>query len=462
MATATRTRATLERTDLEKEKKLIAAIEKKHSKSVEELRQERDKRITDAMQLKVPDRVPVTINAGAFACKYAGLPLSAMYYDPVAYSEACLKVLLDFGPDQGGAAAGTNSGDMLTLLGTQHQRWPGGTLPDDVPYQFVEGEYMKQDEYDIFLNDPTDFVLRYYLPRLYGTLAPLTKLPPLHNQIGGSGFPSMLGFFLRPEFKELAEKVSEAARKQQEWARLSSQFSARAERLGFPSQQSRTQAAGVVGAAPGGGMTPGGAPFDAVSDFLRGMRGAMLDMYQCPDKLLAVCDKILEWRIERSTPARPAKPGDIVRGGGAPLHRGSDGFMSIKQFEKFYWPGLKKAVMTAVELGYTTSSFCEGVWDQRLHYWLEIPDGKACLRFERTDMALAKKVLGGNQCIQGGVPSSLLEVGSPSEVEEYCKKLIKMCGKDGGFILGSTSSIDQAKPENIKAMIDAAKKYGRY
>ena len=123
---------------------------------------------------------------------------------------------------------------------------------------------------------------------------------------------------------------------------------------------------------------------------------------------------------------------------------------------------LKKAIMAAVDLGYTTSSFCEGVWDERLEYWLEIPKGKATLSFERTDMVKAKQVLGDHHCIRGGVPSSLLEVGSPSEVDEFCKNLIEDCGKGGGFIMGPTSSIDGAKPANIKAMIDAAEKYGRY
>ncbi|MFC1900020.1 uroporphyrinogen decarboxylase family protein [Chloroflexota bacterium] len=433
----------------ETEKRLIEEIEKKHGKSVEELRQEREKRVLDAMQLKEPDRVPVTINAGGFAAKYAGIPLSSMYYDPAAYNEACLKVLLDFEPDSGGAAAGTNSGLMLELLEPIHQRWPGGTLPPDVAYQFVEGEYMMADEYDLFLSDPSDFMLRYYIPRLYGGLEPLTDLPPLHTIIGGMGFTTLIALLNKPEFRELGEKLSKAAEEQEKWMKASAEFGAKAERLGFPIQPPR-------------GSTPGGAPFDAVSDFLRGMRGAMIDMYRCPDKLLAACDMILDWRIERSVPAKPEKEGDIVRGGGAPLHRGSDGFMSIEQYEKFYWPGLKRAVMTAVEMGYTTSSFCEGVWDERLEYWLEIPKGKATLSFERTDMFKAKEVLGGHQCIRGGVPSSLLEVGSPSDVEECCKELIEVCGKGGGFILGPTSSIEGAKPENLKAMIDSAEKYGRY
>jgi uroporphyrinogen-III decarboxylase len=60
----------------------------------------------------------------------------------------------------------------------------------------------------------------------------------------------------------------------------------------------------------------------------------------------------------------------------------------------------------------------------------------------------------------GNVPSPLLQVGSVTEVEEYCRKLIETCGKGGGFILSNGSSIDEAKPENVKAMIDSVKKYG--
>ena len=121
--------STEEKSYQETEKRLIAEIEKNHGRSVEELRQEREKRIRDAIELKEPDRVPVTFNAAAFAVKYAGLPASVMYYDPAAYNEACLKVLLDFEPDSGGSAVGNNSGLMLEIMDPRHQRWPGGTLP---------------------------------------------------------------------------------------------------------------------------------------------------------------------------------------------------------------------------------------------------------------------------------------------------------------------------------------------
>ena len=133
--------------------------------------------------------------------------------------------------------------------------------------------------------------------------------------------------------------------------------------------------------------------------------------------------------------------------------------MSRKQFEKFYWPGLKRALLCTIELGIVPMILCEGEYGQRLEYFLELPKGKAVCLFDRTDMFRAKEILKDHVCIGGNVPSSLLQIGSPQEVEEYCAKLIKVCGKGGGFILSPGSSIDEAKPENIKAMIDSTKKY---
>jgi len=187
----------------------------------------------------------------------------------------------------------------------------------------------------------------------------------------------------------------------------------------------------------------------------------MLDMYRCPDKLLAACDRILQWRLAQAVPARPDSKGNLPRAG-MPLHRGSDGFMSRSQFEKFYWPTLKKAIVANVELGYISAPFWEGIWDDKLEYLLELPKGKVVFHCELTDIYKAKKVIGDHMCIQGGIPPTILQTGSPQDIEDLCRKLIKTVGKNGGFILGPGSAIDYAKPENIKAMVDSAKKYGCY
>jgi hypothetical protein len=435
----------------ERLKAIRDGIEKQAGKSAEELCAEREKRMSDAIALRVPDRVPVTIQTGVFSAKYAGIPLSAMYYDHAAYREACLKTILDFEPDTGASMVLVNSGLIMELLDVRHQRWPGGNLPGDTPYQFVEGEYMLAEEYDLFLDDPSDFIFRYYLPRIYGTLEPVTKLPPFRTMIGGMGFTGLLGMFMQPEFKELARKLAKAAKEQERVRREGVAFSDVMTYLGFPSQYG--------GGLGGGGI--GSAPFDTISDNLRGMRGTMLDMYRCPDKLLAACDRIFEWRLAQTVPALPDARGNLKRAG-MPLHRGSQGFMSKVQFERFYWPTLKKSILANVELGYVSAPFWEGIWDDRLEYLLELPKGKVVFFCELTDVFRAKEVLGDHMCIQGGVPPTILQTGSPQDIEDLCKRLIKTVGKNGGFILGPGSAIDYAKPENVKAMVDSAKKYGWY
>jgi len=85
------------------------------------------------------------------------------------------------------------------------------------------------------------------------------------------------------------------------------------------------------------------------------------------------------------------------------------------------------------------------------------------IRFAETDIFRAKEMLGDKACIMGNVPISMLQVSTPAAVEEYCKKLIEKVGKNGGFILRcSTDFTQDAKPENVKAMINSVEKYGRY
>jgi hypothetical protein len=368
-----------------------------------------------------------------------------MFYDYPAYAKAAVKMAVELEPDicAAGGAIGT-SGPVGELLDFKQQRWPGYNLPDDVGYQFVEEEYMRGDEYPLFLNDPTDYLLRTYLPRVFGSLTPLTQLPSIKNFTGAS-FSALTPFFARPEFMKMAEALHKAGIQEEKRRKEMMSLTEDMVALGFPQQG---QTSGITFA-----------PFDEVSDRFRGMRGSMLDMFRHPDELLALIDKVLEWRISTAQPADPMKRGDPKRAG-MPLHRGAEGFMSREQFEKFYWPSLKKAIIANVDLGYIAAPFIEGRFESRLEYLLELPKGKVICKFEHTDMIKAKEVLGNHCCIEGNVPSALLQVGSPSEVEEYCAKLIKVCGKGGGLIMACASSIDEAKPSNIKAMIDSCQKYG--
>jgi hypothetical protein len=92
----------------------------------------------------------------------------------------------------------------------------------------------------------------------------------------------------------------------------------------------------------------------------------------------------------------------------------------------------------------------------------DFPKGSAIWWFDRTDMALAKKILGDKFAIMGNVPSSRMGTGSPADVKACCRKLIETCGKDGGYIMAAGCIADNPKLENLQAMMETVREYGVY
>ena len=201
------------------------------------------------------------------------------------------------------------------------------------------------------------------------------------------------------------------------------------------------------------------APFDIVGDLLRGSKGIMTDMYRRPEAVIAACEKLLPFIINGTLSIADRFDTPLV---GLPLHKGDDHHMSPDQFKKFYWPTLKKMMQRYSEEGLIPICFAEGSYNMRLEIIADFPKGHCVWYFDKTDMKRAKEVLKDVCCIMGNVPASLISTGTPDDIRAYCKNLIDVCGKGGGFIMTTGASIDYAKPENIKAMIDFTKEYGVY
>ncbi len=406
-------------------------------KTLQQLYEERVKRVEDAIQLKVPDRVPIALSLGYFPAKYAGVTCTDAYYNPAKWKEASIKTVVDFEPDAC-TAMGPDSGKALEALDFKQMVWPGhGTSPHHT-HQFVEGEYMKADEYDAYLDDPTGFILRTYLPRIYGSLESFQRLPDLSILLFS---PTML--LGMPGFEKAIESLSKARQEVLKRNAAIGSLGQELKQLGFPAFSHAATFA----------------PFDVVSDRLRGMRGSMLDMFRQPEKCLKICEKLLPIMLGLAITMAKMSGGHRVF---IPLHRGADGFMSLKQFETFYWPTLKGLMMGLIDAGLTPCPFFEGNYNSRLEYLLELPGGKVLGYFDDSDILKVKEILGNHLCIMGNVPPSLLQTGNPQDVKDYCKKLIDVAGKGGGFIMAPRSAIDEVKPENLKAMIDFTKEYGVY
>jgi hypothetical protein len=401
-------------------------------------------RIKDAIQLKKsPDRVPVTILPSMFPFTYAGMTVQEAMYDYDKCVAGFKKFILDFKPDMHIGAAAPGPGKFYEILDYKLYAWPGHGVAPTSSYQCHEGEYMKAEEYDLLLTDSSFFFRNFYLPRVFGALEPWRMLPPLTGilEMYGVAF-NFIPYGLPPvqaAYKALFEAGAEALK----WAMAIGGADGELKTLGFTN---------ILG-----GFTK--APFDTIGDTLRGTKGIMMDMYRQPDKLLKALEAITPIMIGMGLGAAQQTGNPLIF---MPLHKGADGFLSDEQFKTFYWPTLRKVMVGLIEGGCIPFAAAEGGYNTRLKVIRDLPRGKTLWMFDQTDIIKAKQIVGDTLCILGNVPSAMLNLGTPQQVKDYCKKLIDTVGKGGGFIMSNGAFFDEAKPENVKAMVDFTKEYGVY
>lgn len=412
--------------------------------SIKELGKKREQRVKDVIALKVPDRVPFIPFFSFFPAFYAGITAQEAMYDYDKACEAWKKTILDFDPDMYVGPAIFRSGPVLEALGCRQLRWPGHGLAPHTTYQFVEREYMPAEEYDEFIENPSDWLLMRYIPRIFGELEAFSKLPGLLDQFFYYGAPSAgLATMGTPEVQEAFQAMLKAARESHKYVtRL----------MGFTKEMSDYGYSPIFQVATY-------APMDLIGDNFRGTRGVLTDMFRRPEKLLRAIDVATRLTIHMAVRRSAVGNIPIVF---IPLHKGAEGMMSNEQFKRFYWPSLRDLINGIVEAGFVPWVYTEGGYTSRLEIIRDVPKGKVIFHFESVDMAKAKEILGDVACISGNVPISLLNLGTPEDVRAYCKVLIKTAGRDGGFIMDAATSIDEANPQNIRAMADATREFGIY
>jgi uroporphyrinogen-III decarboxylase len=414
-------------------------------KSPEQLYAERTKRYADVFQLKQPDRIPIQLGMGYMLAEMYGATRQEQHENGAKELEMLEKAGAYFQPDSIMGLFNTNQAATVAV-GDRMTKFPGHGLPPNGSFQFVEGEYMKAEDYDAFLEDPADWSIRKYWPRVFTEMEGLALLPPLGLAAFGTYGLFYLGVLKAPPVVKALRALAQAIEAQAESDARAVAGVQRLAQLGFAPP---TFMGSLIEA-----------PFDLMSDTLRGMRGIMLDIHRHPDKLLAAQEKMLRATLEYAISWSKATGINVAF---IPLHRGSDGFMSLAQFEKFYWPQLKALQVGLVEAGIMPFVFYEGVWNQRLKYLTELPKGKTAGLFQSSDIFKVKEVVGDTMCIMGGMPNSLLQAGTADQVRDLTKRLCKECGKGGGYIMSvGVGEMEGCKPELVKVWVDATKEYGVY
>ena len=406
--------------------------------------QKRVSLIKDAIQLKQrPARIPICPSAGFFPVEYGGITSYEGMYDYPALMKAWEAYHRDFETDIYTGPTSVVPGKVLDILDLKLYQWPGHGVAKEREYQFVEGEYMQGDEYQDLIDDPTAFFLNTYFPRIFGALKPFETLPlfPPMNEI--PVIPPTFMRFGTEEMQQVFQRLAEAGEEALHWRTMVGKMGARIMGKGFP--------------AFSGGFTK--APFDVIGDSLRGTAGIMLDMFRHPDELKEACERLTPILVKGGVGGCRAT-GHIMPF--IPLHKGADGFMSDEQFQTFYWPTLRKLIIGLINEGMVPLLFAEGGYNQRLEVISDLPKGKVVWWFDRTDMKQAKETVGQVACLAGNMPLDLLCTGTPDQVKTYCRELMAVAGEGGGFIFSTGAGIQGSKPENVEAMLEAAKEYGVY
>ncbi len=401
-------------------------------------------RFKDIVQMeKVPDRVPV-LPFGIFMQPhlYGVTPYEAMY-DTEKMLSAQLSFIKDYGPDYYTTPVLVGYGKIFDILDYKQYKLPGHGISEKSVYQYVEDEYMLADEYPALIQDPTDFWLRTLMPRAYGALDPLKMIAPFTDMWEVVLVSTQMIPFGIPPVQAALKALLDAGNEAMAWIQKIMGFEMQARGMGCP---------GCFGGATK-------APFDILGDTLRGTRATMLDMYRRPDMVLKAVERLTPLAISQGVRGATMQGCPVVF---IPLHKGADGFMSDAQFKEFYWPTLKAVILGLAAEGCVPFLFCEGSYNTRLEYLKELPEASCMWVFDRTDMARVKETIGKKLCIGGNVPSGLLLTGTPEEIKAYCKNLIDVAGKGGGYLMCTGTAMDEGKADNVHAMIDFTKEYGVY
>ena len=400
------------------------------------------KRVMDCVELRQPDRMPVGMLATFWLAKYGGVSCRQLMHDYEKTAEIAARAVQEVEPDiHSPFILAVATGQLLEASDFKQLQWPGHGVGDDQPFQYLDREYMKADEYDEFLFDPTGFYLQKYLPRVAGAFEGIDELPPLP----GLHYFRLLGalrFFASPRIKTLFENLVKAGEESERLAGHHAAFTARMAALGYPGSYVSTTVS----------------PYDYIADYFRGARGMMTDLFRNKDKLHQMLEKAQVFLTRMTINAVRASGNPVVF---IPIHWAPDAFMSDKQFREYWWPPFRKMLIALIDAGVIPMPMWESDCTKRLEIIKDIPPGKCIYWFERTDMVKAFEVLGDVVALRGNLSPSMMTTGTPEEVDAAVKHLVdNVFNKGGKLILDCAFGLpDETPVENVRAMFDAAKKY---
>lgn len=397
------------------------------SQTIEKRYAARLKRYVAAMRNEKPDKVPIRPFVAEFTAKYCGMTSQDVSGDYEKAFLAARRCAADYDWDAvvGNMVYGWMG--LVKAIGLRYYAVPGMEVPHDTAFQYLEPAeaeaWMRADEYDALIADPTGYLFNVWLPRVSTDVAPIGQASTFRNNMSFlKGGMAMLQYF-----------------------------------MGFGRQAALLRSESGTVSAISGILK---APFDILADKLRGYRGLCMDVFRQPDKVQKACEALAPHlcHVARSG-ADPDKNVPI----GLWMHRGCVPFVSPQQFARFYWPTLREIIEELWSHGLQTLFYAEGDWTANLASIAELPERSIVFHVDRSDVDEVAKRLKGKFAISGGMPNDLLAFGKPDDIRAAAKRLIDTLGRDGGYIMDASAIMqDDTRAENLRVMTEFTREYGVY
>ncbi|HAZ64624.1 MAG TPA: hypothetical protein DCZ72_13580 [Armatimonadetes bacterium] len=385
------------------------------------------RRYVTALRNEKPDRVPIRPFVAEFTARHAGLTAQDVAHDYHRAFDAALACARDYDWD----AVVPNMVYVWTglakILDLAYYGIPGIHIGPEYGFNYIEPPeeraFMRADEYDALIADPTGFLYETWLPRVAA-------------EVGGEG--------PRASYRAKVALVKASAAMQQYFADFGPQLDAL-----------RTQT-GTAGALAGIFK----APFDIIGDKLRGFIGLTWDMHEQPDKVLAACEALMPHLTTMAL-----RSGDPT--GTLPIgfwmHRGCVPFITPDQFASHYWPTLKPIIEEFWKHGRQTLFYAEGAWAPHWDAFRELPERSICYHCDRDDIFAAHARLHDKFALSGGVPNLLLSYGQPAEIRALVQRICAEVAADGGYIFDASAIMaNDTDPALMRVFTDAAREFGLY
>lgn len=204
-------------------------------------------------------------------------------------------------------------------------------------------------------------------------------------------------------------------------------------------------------------------PMDIIFDYLRGFKGISIDLRRNPDDLLAGINALEEFSNQFMGIAPDAESVPEFPLYTTMMHIPT--FINPKQFEKYFWPTYEKMFNRIHQLGGKLVMFLEGKWEPKYEFLNSMPKNFAVGILEEDDVFVAKKKIGDNITIAGGMPLNLLKYSTKEKCIDYAKRLVDECAPGGGYIFTSSRALlskNDLNVENLIAVNNYVHEYGIY